>query len=590
MKKLIVILLSVFFLFQHNSFARAQSSWVINNFDSTITVNYSGRVSIHEVIDADFNSAEKHGIYRDIPIVYEDSSGNKTYTTIDVQRVEQDGRSAKYKLTNNDAYLRIRIGDANTTLTGPHTYTITYEATGVLRSFNDYDELYWNVTGNKWEAPIEKATARVRLGVNILRNTCFEGYAGSTSPCSLVETSRNESTFANTTVLNPGDGLTIVVGYEPGVIPILIVPPPKSITDDIGSVPSILAFFIGLVGGLGIVFMLWWKQGRDYWSRVSNLLGKSDTSEIKPLGAHETVVVEFESPDKLRPAELGVLLDERADTLDVTATIIDLAGRGYLTITEVPKKWIFGSTDYTLEKKNADREKLLPYEKLLLDNLFTSADTVKLSSLKKTFYDDLAEVKKALYRDIIDKKLFFKNPETTRTIYLGVALGMFILGGLFIFIGATTIVAPLLTFGIGFFISAIVMIFVSRFMPRRTAYGRDIYRRAKGFREFIDGAEQYRQQFFEKKNLFNDLLPYTIIFGLTDKFAKAMKDIGVEQKQPVWYSGSRPFNSAVFASDINSFSKSLSSAMASTPSSSGGFSSGGGFSGGGFGGGGGGSW
>jgi uncharacterized membrane protein len=115
-----------------------------------------------------------------------------------------------------------------------------------------------------------------------------------------------------------------------------------------------------------------------------------------------------------------------------------------------------------------------------------------------------------------------------------------------------------------------------------------LYRRIKGYRLFIDKAEKHRQKFFERKNLFNEALPFAIVFGLTGKFATAMKEIGVTTAQTGWYSGTHHFNSHNFSSSMNDFSQSLSSAMASTTSSSGGFS--GGSSGGGFGGGGGGSW
>jgi len=83
-------------------------------------------------------------------------------------------------------------------------------------------------------------------------------------------------------------------------------------------------------------------------------------------------------------------------------------------------------------------------------------------------------------------------------------------------------------------------------------------------------------------------LPYAIVFGVTEKFAKAMADMGLKPTNPVWYHGVQPFHPTVFASEINSFSKSLSMAITSVPGGSG--SGGGGFSGGGFGGGGGGSW
>jgi uncharacterized membrane protein len=142
--------------------------------------------------------------------------------------------------------------------------------------------------------------------------------------------------------------------------------------------------------------------------------------------------------------------------------------------------------------------------------------------------------------------------------------------------------------GAGLIPAGVLMIIVSQFMSRKTAKGRELYRRVKGYREFINTAEKYRQRFFEKQNLFQEVLPYAIIFGLTGKFAEAMKEIGLKNSTIAGYYGVHPFNAYTFTNTVNTFSNSFSSAAASTPSSSG--SGGGGSSGGGFGGGGGGSW
>ena len=58
--------------------------------------------------------------------------------------------------------------------------------------------------------------------------------------------------------------------------------------------------------------------------------------------------VEFAPPEDLRPGQMGTLLDERANVLDVTATIVDLAVRGYLLIQEIPKEGWFGKPDWRL--------------------------------------------------------------------------------------------------------------------------------------------------------------------------------------------------------------------------------------------------
>jgi uncharacterized membrane protein len=283
---------------------------------------------------------------------------------------------------------------------------------------------------------------------------------------------------------------------------------------------------------------------------------------------------------------MGVLVDEKADQLDVTATIIDLATRGYLTIKEVPKKWMFGSVDYTLIKSKKNSDGLLPYETQLLDRLFETGNSVTISSLKKKFYKDLKVVENTLYKDVVGKNFFSKSPDKTRNFYRGIGIAMVVIGFF-----SLTVIGGLLSwfgFGIGLIISGGIVLLLASIMPQRTAQGAEMLRRIKGYQLFISGAEKYKQQFFEKKNMFNEVLPHAIVFGLTEKFAKAMKDMGIEPSQPGWYVGSGPFNTMLFASQMNAFSSSMSQAIVSTPSGSG--SGGGGFSGGGFGGGGVGGW
>lgn len=567
------------------------TGWVIDSFHAELVIMKTGEVVMAEDIAIDFGTLEKHGIYRDLPVVY-DLEGQPYYTEINVDAVLQDERGAKYEIQRNENNLRIKIGDGNKTISGKHTYHISYTAKGILRGFETYDELYWNVTGNEWGVPINKATARVKMQEgSILQITCFQGYATYTEGCQ-DETSLDKTvaTYAATRLLQPHEGLTIVTGYEKGVIPLITVPKPKSFGEKMLETNSLLFLGIMLIGAVSTAFFLWLRNGRDYSFIRRSVLDDPSGERLRGIGENETVVVEYEPPEKLRPAEIGVLTDERADTLDVVATIIDLAARGYLTITEVPKKWVFGSTDYTLKMKNFDASGLLHYETLLFDKLFDGKKEVKVSSLKRTFYEDLAQVKKALYERVVTQKLFPKNPESMRVKYLiiGIILGAI---GFFVLTNGISRESVFVTdFGIGLLATGLFLLILSPFMSRRSAHGRELFRRVSGYQLFIASAEKYRQRFFEKKNLFNEVLPYAILFGLTAKFAQAMKDIGLPEKYMAsgWYYGTHPFNYASFNSSMNSFAISMSSAIASAPKSSG-FSSGG-SSGGGFGGGGGGSW
>jgi uncharacterized membrane protein len=588
MKKLfITIFVFIYLIFPRTSFA--DDGWIIDNFNSNISIQKTGEVLIKEKIDVDFNSLSKHGIYRDIPYVYENNNG-KTYTEIDVQQILQNGQKAKFDSSLTDGYERLKIGDPDNTISGKNSYEIDYIARGVLRRFSDHDELYWNVTGNNWPVGINSTTATVTLPMDgITKLACFEGYSESIDECKSASESASLATFSNANPLTESQGMTVVVGYKKGLVPILKVERPKTLWEKFISWPSLTTLGILLLFGVGRIAYLWLKYGRDYWFGDGNLGKRNDLGKTKPIGAHETTVVEFTPPENLRPAEIGVLVDERADTLDVVSTIIDLATRGYLTITEIPKKWMFGKTDYSLRRTDKSDDDLLSYESLLLTKLFDISDEISLSSLKNTFYSDLKDVKNSLYDEVVAKGLFPSSPEKIRQKYLGMAILLIFFGGFAISFALSSEIIFLADLCIGIMFSGIILLIFSRFMPRRTAYGRELYRRIHGYRMFINTSEKYRQKFFEKKNLFNEVLPYAIVFGLTGKFANAMKDMGIKNTNPGWYSGAHPFNVVYFGSSMNSFSNSMSSAIASTPSSGGGFS-GGGSSGGGFGGGGGGSW
>ncbi len=583
---IIIALLSVFFLPQK---ASAQAEWQIDEFDARIEILPSGVVAFTETINVDFLDNAKHGIFRDIPFVYAGDTG-EVYTKITIHNVLQNSQPVKYQKTQNGNFINLKIGDPDKTITGSNTYTINYTAEGILKGFDEYDELYWNVTGNNWDVNILSAKAQITLPSEILlKSVCYQGYSGSNENCMSTTVDSKKVNFASTRALGPNEGFTVAVGYEKGVVPILTVERPPSLWEKFISWPSQMTLLAVVLAGVGTVLFLWYRYGRDYWF-AANLFGnKTDQGVVKPIAAHETISVEFTPPDNLRPAEIGVIADEYAHTNDITSTIIDLASRGFLKIREIPKKWLFGSVDYELSKTTKTYNGLINYEKMLLEKIFYQRDTVKISDLKTTFYEELKEIKKSLYEDILDKKYFPSNPDQVRIKYLVIAFMIIIFGFFagFFSLSIENIFAADLS--LGAIISGVILAGVSRFMPRRTAYGRETYRKILGYKMFINSAEKYRQQFFEKQNLFNEVLPYAIVFGLTEKFAKAMKDIGLETKKPVWYTGAHTFNTHAFASNMNSFSSSMSGAIASAPKSSG-FSGGGGYSGGGFGGGGGGSW
>ena len=396
--------------------------------------------------------------------------------------------------------------------------------------------------------------------------------------------------------------------------PLVLVAPstPIDTTPDFDEVVDDTKDFLGLkaltlIAAAGVFLFLvaaiiraWWVAGRDRWYGDMFYATDDPQENIKPMFSHETIVVEYTPPEvengvkrRLRPAEIGLLIDERADTLDVSATIVDLAVRKYLTITETEAGGILGmfkQRDYELAQLKEADDELLSYEKKLLNSLFEAGAVVKMSDLKNKFHEDLGEVKESLYDESVKRlKLFPRSPETVRTIAQVAGIVLIVLGGGLTYLLGTFADAGVV--GLAVVLAGLLLLLLGHLMPRRTAYGRIMYRRSLGFRLFMVTAEKERQRFAEERNIFHEYLPYAIIYGCVDKWAKAFEGLEMEESSASWYHGSRAFAPAAFAANIGSFSSSVSTVMSSTPGGSGGSGfGGGGSSGGGGGGGGGGSW
>jgi uncharacterized membrane protein YgcG len=578
--------------------ASAEQGWVVLSFDAHYVIHQDGSVTVTEDIRVDFGAQRKHGIIRAIPVEYryEPDPSYRRQTPTSVIGVDDGSRAHRYETYHAGADLEIKIGDPDRTVSGEQRYRIVYSVRGALNAFDEHDELYWNVTGNEWDVPIMRASAVVEAPM-LRQAACFEGPYGSQAPCSQqFEPGSATARFASTGQLLTGGGLTIVVAMEKGAVevaPPLLKKKPglPPIEDMVGLKPLPIAATLLLSSLIfGAIGRTWWQQGRDRWYGDVHYLTGASTEEAKPLLARETVVVEYAPPEmpatrrRLRPAEIGVLIDERADTLDVSATIIDLAVRGYLVILDEGKK------DWQLTQTREADGDLLAYEQRLLNALFDGRKSVSLKSLKDKFYTDLAKVKKDLYAQTVSANHFFPtSPEVVRTAF-AVGGGAVALLGLGLSFGLGLLGAGIV--GLPIVLGGVLVLLLAGSMPRRTALGRELYRRSRGFREFMETAETDRQRFYEEESIFDKYLPYAIVFRCTDKWARAFAGLESRPAEHSWYVSPRPFVAPGFVRDIDRFSSSVSSAIASTPSSSGssGFSSGGGFSGGGGGGGGGRSW
>jgi uncharacterized protein (TIGR04222 family) len=280
-------------------------------------------------------------------------------------------------------------------------------------------------------------------------------------------------------------------------------------------------------------------------------------------------------------------VDEQANVLDVSATIVDLAVRGFLTITEIPKHGLFGKPDWTLRRTDAATEPLLAYERALIDGLFRDGNDVTVSSLRTTFVARLSTVQDDLYDDAVTRGWFGVRPDKVRTTWKGRGVLLTLAGAALVFALARWTHLGLL--GLPILLAGLLLTIEAHRMPARTAKGTAMLRRIRGFRTVIEKAEANQARWAEQENVFTRYLPYAIVFGCTDKWAKAFAAVGMPP-DTTWYVGTQPFTYLAFADSMDHFTVTTGGTIASTPSGSGGSGFSGGSSGGGGGGGGGGSW
>jgi uncharacterized protein (TIGR04222 family) len=580
------------------SSAEAQTAGeVIHEYLVEIEILDDGDLKVTERIDYGFGAQLRHGIFRTIPTRFHHDEVNDRIYPIEAIDVQSPTAPDDVEVTEEGSSTVLRIGDPDVEISGRHMYTISYRVEGALNAFTDHDELYWNATGDEWQVPMEDVRITVRAPADILRIGCFQGYEGGTEVCGEATSRGSVATFAPGRGLLPYEGVTIVVSIPKGSVP---EPSPileerwavqRAFSVDAGTMTASLGLLAILGGAL---FRTWSREGRDRrfrGSAIDQVMGSpTGEDEAVPLGEGDAEApVEFAPPDGVRPGQIGTLIDERANVIDVTATIVDLAGRGFVLIREIPDRGLFSKTDWTLVRLEKAEAELLPYEKRLLDGLFLDGNEVEVSELKTTFAERLHGVERALYEDAMRQKWFRARPDRVRTRWAGRGTILAVAGAALTFVLARWTHWGLV--GIPVIVAGVALALMATQMPARTARGTAMLRRVRGFRRVIATAETHMSRWADEENVFTRYLPYAIVFGLTKKWAKAFQDLGLEPDTSSWYVGPYAFTAVAFANSIDGFAVTTGGTLASTPASSGssGFG-GGGFSGGGGGGGGGGSW
>ncbi|MCC7531386.1 MAG: DUF2207 domain-containing protein, partial [Candidatus Melainabacteria bacterium] len=189
-------------------------------FTSNIEVLPDASLEVHEDLTVRFDTPNRHGINRFIPVVYDRHGNNYSVDFKLLGVTTADGKYVPFHASRQGRDFYIKIGDPKKTIMGLHQYHIHYTVRRAINFFNNAPEVYWNVTGDEWHMPIDKVVAQVVFpsvaDKSELRAKSFIGQEGSTqsSPYALEP---NRATFTCGR-LQPAEGLTVVLGLPEGLI------------------------------------------------------------------------------------------------------------------------------------------------------------------------------------------------------------------------------------------------------------------------------------------------------------------------------------------------------------------------------------
>ena len=577
-------------------------------YDSTYDIRADGSVDVTEVIRYDFGSASRHGITRDIPTREAvDEEHDRVYHIDDVEVSSPSGAPADVDEQSSADKTFLRIGDPDKTITGEQTYEIRYHLRGAMNAFDDHDELYWDAIGDGWSVQIAKASVTVTAPGGINKVACFSDTSGGDTECATAKIDNPTTARFAQTDLSYGQPLTFVVGIENGVVEVAapdIAGRNNRLGGPIGELaasPSPITYGLGgvlLAGTVAFTGISYFRRGRDreyagLTPGLTPLAGQPEVSRPARWFRPE-VAPEFRPPEGVSPGLAGTILDERADPLDVSAMIVDLAVRRFLHIEEVPPAHFWNSKDWRLTRLEGGDGQLSNAEAKLLAALFETGPTVEMSDLKNKFASDLQAVQKLLYEDAVQRHWFHKSPDATRKAWSGAGTLLAIAAAVGTGIALTNQQFGLAILAGAVAIAGLVMRMAANAMPARTATGTAMLAQVQGFRRYLTTAEADQLRFEEGVDVFSRYLPYAIVFGVTDRWAKVFATLaatGATAGGLYWYTSPGGFDHNHFGASMSSFASSTSTTMGSTASSaSGGSGFSGGSSGGGGGGGGGGSW
>ncbi|MEP1142494.1 MAG: DUF2207 domain-containing protein [Henriciella sp.] len=566
--------ISVILIVSAATMASAQED--IRKFDVDIEVEKDGDILVTETIAVKVEGRNiRRGIFRELPAYYADEDGpGKLPYRYNVLSVQKDGRREPYDRETNGNAVLIRIGDPDRFLAyREHVYEIRYRVKNQIRYFEGYDELYWNVTGNYWQFPIQTASARITFpdGVRVQGTDVFTGGFEAVDRGASYQTVAGVQEFQTTEALGVREGLTVSVRIDKGLI----------------DAPS--------AGDKG---WLWWARNGSLAALIASVFGlfgfyyrSFDRVGRDPVKG--PVFPQYEPPKGYSPAAAHHIYHRGHRGHDgLIASLMYLASKGHMRI-DVDKN---DKKKTTLSKGTGIGGARFPAE---IANLYEDLFGSRVSLILGDKYNDNFTAAYTSFKEEVSAKY--------GESYFKWNAGYVVIGGILALFAIIFAVLQHSYWSIWHTAGVIALIGLNGvfmyLMPAPSRKGQDVRTHFEGFRLYMEKAEKLQLNAVEVGSdapppmttaRYEKFLPYAVALGVEKPWTKHFERLIPEEAanfSPGWTNmNAGRFGSIGGMTDsmVSGMSSGVSTALPQSSSSSGG--GGGGFSGGGGGGGGGGGW
>jgi uncharacterized protein (TIGR04222 family) len=480
--------------------------WRIDNLDAAINVQTSGDAVVDETVTFYF-SGNYHFVSRVIPTDNTDGLTDIRVSDQNGNELSQGNGPGTYTVTNEGSR---KVVTVNFDLTDTAaTWTFHYVAKSTVQFYDPQDEFWWHVFDAETPVAIGAARATVKIPGSVPPEQMKQLVQTGNSVQATVTTPAPSTMVFQATDIPPYTEFWLGVAFPKGVVKYTWTARRIGafVLPKLGLVLPIL-FFLGML-------LIWRARGRD-----------------DPSKTYATYV--NEPPSDLSPGLVGALIDEKVDTKEVIATIIDLARRGFLEITDVkddPEGYASPETIFTRTKP---LDHLKGFEGMVARSLFDAAhpNQVTTKELRNRFYTHVQPIVAQIYEDVVTAGLFFRNPQRVRVRWIGYGVVVAIVLAVLSFIFSRADIGGWGYFAFGSVISVIIVLAFAPFMPQRTATGAQEVRKWQAFRNYLQDLTRFQDMESARDN-FDKYLAYAIAFGVERQWVRRFEGLNVPP--PTWY-------------------------------------------------------